>query len=275
MVHLTTSADAGWTFTGWSGACLGTEACRIVMDADKSVTATFTLDEYTLTVTSAHGTVTKDPDRATYHYGDVVQLSVTPATGWSFANWSGGLTGTDNPASITIHGNTSITASYTPYEYTLAITSAHGSVAKYPDQATYHYGDVVALSATPDTDWFFVDWTGDLTSSDNPCVVTIQGNTSVTANYTDSLTLPDDDEFTLTVTSDHGTVTEEPDQATYHYGDLVQLTAIPAAGWSFSNWTGDLTGSLNPGSVTIHRNTSVTANYTQNTYRIYLPLTLR
>ena len=29
-------------------------------------------------------------------------------------------------------------------------------------------------------------------------------------------------------------------------GDVVQLTAVPAAGWSFSGWSGDLSGSVNP-----------------------------
>jgi hypothetical protein len=42
-VTLTAVADAGSTFTGWSGACSGTGACAVLMDAPKSVTATFTL----------------------------------------------------------------------------------------------------------------------------------------------------------------------------------------------------------------------------------------
>ena len=82
-------------------------------------------------------------------------------------------------------------------------------------------------------------------------------------------------EYTLTITSAHGTVARDPDQTTYHEGDLVQLTATPNTGWSFSNWTGGLTSSANPDSVTIHGDTSVTANYTQNIYRICLPLLIR
>jgi hypothetical protein len=82
-------------------------------------------------------------------------------------------------------------------------------------------------------------------------------------------------EYTLTITSANGTVAKSPNQATYHEGDVIQLTATPNTGWAFVNWTGGLTGSINPGSVTIHGNTSITANYTQNTYRIYLPLVMR
>jgi hypothetical protein len=81
--------------------------------------------------------------------------------------------------------------------------------------------------------------------------------------------------YTLTIISDHGTVVKNPNQASYYEGAVVQLTATPGTGWSFANWIGGLTGNANPGSVTIHGNTSVTANYTQNTYRIYLPLVVR
>jgi len=144
----------------------------------------YELATYTLTITSAHGTVTKNPNQATYDYDDVVQLTATPGTGWSFTNWTGALTGSANPGSVTIHGNTSVTANYTQIEYTLTITSAHGTVAKNPDKATYHEGDVVQLMATPSTGWSFANWIGGLTGSTNPGSVIIHGNTSVTANYT-------------------------------------------------------------------------------------------
>ena len=47
-----------------------------------------------------------------------------------------------------------------------------------------------------------------------------------------------------------GSVAKVPDQASYYSGDVVQLTAVPVAGWSFSGWSGDLSGSLIPTSVT-------------------------
>src|SRR5215510_13026737 len=51
-VVLTATADPGFVFTGWSGACSGSNAtCNLTMDATKSVTATFTA-EYSLFVTT-------------------------------------------------------------------------------------------------------------------------------------------------------------------------------------------------------------------------------
>jgi uncharacterized repeat protein (TIGR01451 family) len=40
-VALTATPDEGSTFTGWGGACSGTEGCTVTMSADQSVTATF------------------------------------------------------------------------------------------------------------------------------------------------------------------------------------------------------------------------------------------
>jgi len=245
--------DTGWQISGWSGTSSDASTAStnsLTMPASaQTVSVTYTQIEYSLTVVSAHGTVTKSPDKTTYHYGDVVALNVTPAAGWTFTNWSPALTGNQ----VTITGNTSVTANYSQIEYTLTVISDHGTVTKTPNQATYHYGDVVALSVTPAAGWTFTGWTPTLTNNQ----VTITGNTSVTANYTQN-------EYTLTIVSAHGTVTKTPNQTTYHYGDVVTLSATAAAGWTFTNWTPTLTGNQ----VTITGNMTVTANYTQNEYTL-------
>ena len=43
LVTLTATPATGSTFTGWSGACTGLDACTLTMDAAQSVTATFSL----------------------------------------------------------------------------------------------------------------------------------------------------------------------------------------------------------------------------------------
>ncbi len=261
-VSLTVTQDPGWTFSGWTGDLTSSDNPLVVtVHNNMSLTANYTQDEYTLTITSAHGTVALDPQQDTYHYGDEVSLTVTQDPGWTFSGWTGDLTSSDNPLVVTVHNNMSLTANYTQDEYTLTITSAHGTVALDPQQDTYHYGDEVSLTVTQDPGWTFSGWTGDLTSSNNPLVVTVHNNMSLTANYTQ-------DEYTLTITSAHGTVALDPQQDTYHYGDEVSLTVTQDPGWTFSGWTGDLTSSDNPLVVTVHNNMSLTANYTQDEYTL-------
>jgi hypothetical protein len=58
-----------------------------------------------------------------------------------------------------------------------------------------------------------------------------------------------------------GTVAKSPDQTSYANGTSVQLTASPGTGWSFSAWSGAVTGSTNPVSVVMDANKTVTATF--------------
>jgi hypothetical protein len=263
-VSLAATASTGSAFKGWSwGGAIASTAnpFNISMNADKSITANFQLEEYTLAVTSDHGTVTKSPDQATYHYGDVVQLTAVADPTYTFANWSDAATGFSNPLSITIQGNTTLTAHYLQNAHLLTITSDRGTVRKNPDQAVYLEGAVVQITAIPDPGARFDLWSGAIYGPQNPANITIHGDTSVTASY--SLL-----EYTLTITSDHGTVTREPDQPTYHYGDVVHLTASPDPDFSFTNWSGDAASTTNSLDLTIYGNTALTASYSLNSYSL-------
>ena len=115
-VELTAVADPGWTFSGWSGDASGTDLTTSVIagDGNKAVTATFTQDEYTLTINYVgNGIVTKLPNQATYLSGTIVGLTADPDDGWTFSAWSGDLTSTTNPESITMDNDKTITATFT------------------------------------------------------------------------------------------------------------------------------------------------------------------
>ena len=49
----------------------------------------------------------------------------------------------------------------------------------------------------------------------------------------------------------NGAVTLSPVGGTYASGTTVTLTPVPEAGWTFTGWSGDLTGSANPATVTM------------------------
>ena len=68
---------------------------------------------YTLTVSATNGTVTKTPNQTSYTSGQTVTLQATPNAGYTFSGWSGDLTGTANPATLTMNANKSVTANFT------------------------------------------------------------------------------------------------------------------------------------------------------------------
>jgi len=69
--------------------------------------------------------------------------------------------------------------------------------------------------------------------------------------------------YTLTVNIvGNGSVSKDPAQATY-FGEEVQLTAVAGSGVSFTGWSGDLTGSTNPDSITMDGDKVVTASFSR------------
>ena len=262
VVTLTTLAF-GWTFAGWSGDLLGTnESENLTIDGNKIVTATFTQDAYSLTINQVgNGTVISNPAQSTYQYGDTITLTANTDPGWIFAGWSGDRTSSDNPYLLTIYSNTAVTATFTQDAYTLDLNSGeNGSISVDPDNPTYSYGDVVTLTATADPGWTFTGWSGDVSGSNSQQSVTITGTMTITANFSQ-------DEYTLAVTTvGNGSVVSTPVQSTYHYGDVVTLTAEADSGWSFVGWSGGLNSTDSADTVTITGNTTITSTFSQNAY---------
>ena len=123
VVSLAASPAAGSQFVGWGGACAGTGACNVTLDTAKSVTATFNVPTFALTVTHA-GTgsgrtisnpaginCTADCSEA-YQNGTSVTLTAGPSVGSTFAGWSGACAGTGT-CTVTMTQARAVTATYT------------------------------------------------------------------------------------------------------------------------------------------------------------------
>ena len=92
--------------------------------------------QYTLTTSvspAGAGTVTANPSQPSYPSGAQVVLTAAPNTGYTFSGWSGGASGTANPLTVTITGNTSITANFVAAQPgTLTITPTYPWTASGP-----------------------------------------------------------------------------------------------------------------------------------------------
>lgn len=102
--------DAGVTATGitYSGAAPDLGA------RESGGGGTSTSHTLTTNVTPAGGgTVSRSPNNTSYAPGTVVTLTATPASGYTFSGWSGGASGTAATATVTMNGNTTVTAAFT------------------------------------------------------------------------------------------------------------------------------------------------------------------
>ncbi|MEM4733382.1 MAG: LamG-like jellyroll fold domain-containing protein, partial [Candidatus Bathyarchaeia archaeon] len=228
------------------------------VSADHTITAIFAPNEYTLTVNvspEGSGTVTLN-NTGPYYYGDAVLLTAEPNTGWYFSQWTGNLTGSQPSAVVIIDGDKEVTAVFTQELYVLNITIVgNGNVTKDPDKATYAYGENVTLTATADLGWSFSGWSGDAYGVDTQITVTMDGNKSIIATFTENL-------YILNIIKvGEGTIILDPLQDTYTYGQIVNLTAIPSEGWSFLGWSGDINETANPTQIIIDDNKTVTATF--------------
>jgi hypothetical protein len=112
-----------------------------------------------------------------------------------------------------------------------------GAVSLDPAGGTYDARTNVKVTATPEEGYRFVRWGGDLDGDTNPVSVTMDGNKKVVAMFVRQYTLA------VTVTpKGGGSVLLTPAGGLYDLNTTVTLTAVPAEGYHFVNWTGDLTG---------------------------------
>jgi len=139
--------------------------------------------------------------------------------------------------------------------FTLTVTSGVGGGVSSPG-GSYTQGKSVSITATPDPEYVFVNWSNG--STDNPLSVTVNSNQTVTANF-------EKRKYPLTVSiTGSGTVSEEIISAgksttEYNSGSIIQLTAVPTYGWEFSGWSESVSGVDNPIELSVNEEKTITA----------------
>jgi hypothetical protein len=282
-VTITADPEPGYEFSNWSGDCSG-ETCSVTMDADKTVTANFSLILYALDITkigSGSGTVTSDPagidcgETCSYEFNPdtIITLTAVPDADSRFAGWTGGCTGEEETCQVTMDTAKTVSAEFI-MQYDLTVTktgSGSGAVTSVPagidcgENCTFKFDldEVVALTAETDPDSLFSGWSDDC--SGETCSVTMDGDKTVTANF--SLIL-----YALDITkigSGSGTVTSDPagidcgETCSYEFNPdtIITLTAVPDADSRFAGWTGGCSGEEETCQVTMDTVKTVSAEF--------------
>src|SRR5438270_753962 len=276
----TTSPQSGATgvrylWTRWTDN--GAISHVVAPTTNATYTANFNTQYY---LTMTHGTGgTVSPTSGWRNSGATVSISATPTNnsqvGNSFAIWTGtgtgSYSGTNNPASITMNGPITENAAFTqnPVQVTVQTNLAGRTFSvdgtSYTSAQTFSWqpGSNHTIATTSPQDggtglrYVWTNWTGGGAISHTVAPTT---NKTYTANF--------NTQYFLTMS--RGTVggTVSPTSGWRNSGAAISISAMPATGYSFTNWTGSGTGSFsgtnNPASITIGGPITETGTFTHN-----------
>ncbi|MCL2688941.1 MAG: hypothetical protein FWE57_03710 [Chitinispirillia bacterium] len=296
QITLVAAPSAGFSFTGWSGSCTGTNTtCAVTMNQSHTVTASFGITgavNHTLTVRRAPpagGSITVNGQAAfsgsqssvsVFHpAGTTLTLAAAPSAGNMFTGWSGACTGTGSCV-ITMSQDREVTANFASTTNRLTVTrspSTGGTVTlngtSVIGNSTHPAGAVLTLVPVPNEGYSFSNWSGACVGT-GPCQVTMSADQTVTANFI-SGSAPT--QHVLTVnrsvagTAVNGVVMINGVQAftntaataasSHPAGTSLTLTALAEQGFAFAGWSG--AGCTGTGNCVVNMTgpQTVTANF--------------
>ena len=284
---LTASPVGASTFAGWSGACVGTEPCTLLIDRVRFVTATFSRITYPLTVNrSGAGTIVSEPTglycgtacSASFDAGALVTLTATADVGNTFVGWAGSCTGM-GACSVPMNSPKTVLATFRRVVFQLGVSTGvgGGTVTSAPTgvycgatcEATFDGNATVTLTATPDVTGVFAGWSG-ACSGTGGCQLTLDDDKLVTARFTFPLAVTRTGDGVGRVASDlPGVDCGGTCRAQYDNARVVRLTATPQPGSFFGGWSGHCTGTGDC-TVTMTAARNVSASFTTGSF----PLTV-
>jgi hypothetical protein len=199
IVPLTATPNSNYAFVNWTGnvANSNSASTTVTMNAPQSVTANFALNTVSVTVSTSPTGLAFSVDGMNYTStqsftwtigsGHTIATTTpqTPVAGtqYNFTSWSDG--GALSHSVTASAGTTSYTASFsTSYLLKTAANPSDGGTVTPPSGTYYAANSVVSLTATPDANYAFSNWTGNVANANNASTtVTMNAPQSVTANF--------------------------------------------------------------------------------------------
>lgn len=236
---LTATANTGYTFVNWTknGTQVSTNATySFTVTETAAYVAHFTLNSYTVSVTAdptQGGTVSGGGN---YAYGQSCTIQATPASGYTFINWTenGSQVSTQASFTFTVEGNHNFVAHFSSQSYIITASSEPTEGGTVTGSGGYDFGDICTLTATANEGYTFVNWTkgGSEVSTEPTYSFTVTESATYVAHFSIN-------SYEIGVTADPsegGTVTGA---SNYTYGASCTLTATANGNYEFINWTKD------------------------------------
>lgn len=156
--------------------------CTVPAKKAQVITLVSATPEHTVTINvNGNGNVT-GANTGTYLEGTELTLTATPAEHHDFINWTGDITSTDNPLTITVNSNINIAANFQEHtKYTITASAADNTMGYVIGGGTYYAGETVTLTAVAKSTYYFVNWSDGNTNATR--TFPASANLTLTANF--------------------------------------------------------------------------------------------
>jgi hypothetical protein len=231
VVTLTATPDSCHTFTNWTenGSVVSTSATySFAASSNRTLVANFSQNSYTITANAGTGGTANGG--ASYSCGATVNLTASPDSCHTFANWTenGNVVSTSATYSFPASSDRTLVANFTQISYNITANAGTGGTAS--GGGSYGCGNTITLTATPDSCHTFANWTenGSVVSTSASYSFAVGSNRTLVANFSQN---------SYTVTATAGTGGRVSGGGNFACGSQVTLTATPNTGFNFANWT--------------------------------------
>ncbi len=237
-VTVTATPKTGYRFKQWDdGNTDNPRTYTLTIPSNVTLTALFEPKDVLLTTKGTNGTVT--PNTGAHKFGDAIEVTATPNTGYKFAGWKG-IDEKRSTFTFNIGANdTTLEALFVADNFELTVrvqddNSDYGSVSPSGTNS-YPYQSVVPISVTANDGFKFVRWQENNKTAANFDHTMLAEAQTYTALF-DTLSYYI---ITRAAESAQGTVT--PASGSHKYRTAFEVKAIPNEGYEFDHWNDDPT----------------------------------
>ena len=162
IASISATPNFGYSFDEWIGDGVSDSnapSTSVDMTEARTVTASFSLNSYDLTLLAGNGGSVSGS--GSFTHGSNPSISATPDTGYSFAGWSGeGVNDLNAPStSVDMTEARTVAASFSLNSYDLTLLAGNGGSVS--GNGSFTHGSNPSISATPDTGYSFAGWSGE------------------------------------------------------------------------------------------------------------------
>ncbi|SEO31803.1 InlB B-repeat-containing protein [Paenibacillus sp. OV219] len=267
---VTPVGSTGYEFDSWSDGLFGSSGgvrTDSSISGDISAVASFKRIMLPLTyVTSGNGHIDGSSSQSVPYGDSGTAVTAVPDDNNHFVQWSDGNTSATR-TDLNITASKTITAQFAIDTYNVAYTAGAGGTVSGTASQTVNVGtDGSQVTATPNTGYHFVEWDDDST---NP--TRSESNVRENLSFTASFAI---DTFTLKYRAGTGgSLTGGDADQTVEYGQAATaVTAVPATGYSFVEWSDHVTTATRS-DLNVKNNIDVQALFSINKYTLSYPAT--